>query len=808
MIRIKEEGVILRKSDLEFENEGEVLILTSYPPRVCGIATYSQELVSALKDKFCKSMSLRVCALEEEDSAFSYPGEVKYVLNTSISAEYEILAQKINNDISVKVVLIQHDFSLFRNQDQSFMKLLQMLSKPVSISFHTILSGPDNGIKTKTQNICDVCKSIIVMTRNSAEILINEYNIPSEKIRIIPHGTHLVQHLNKGVLKEKYNLKDHRVLSTFGLLSSEKSIETTLEALPLIVKTNPDVVFLILGITHPEVVKSEGEIYRQKLEALVVKNKLSSHVVFADRYLPLPELLEYLQLTDIYLLTANNPKQTVSGTFVYAMSCSCPIISTPLPHARELLTKELGIIIEFGNYQQLAEGVIRLLNDEPLRENLSLNTLQKIVSTNWENSAILHARLLREIAGNDILLQYNLPAINLRHFEKLTTDFGMIQYSKMNQPDISSGFTLDDNVKAMIAMCMNYTMTGDAKSLGYIQKYLNFIRHCQQPGGNFLNYVVSDKSFSDQNYSENLEDANGRAIWALGYLISMKETLPNTLFAEAIDIMQKTIPRVEAMYSTRAMAFAIKGLYYYHTTVESEETVALIKTLTKRLSEMYKHVSDDGWDWFEEYLTYANSIMPEAMLYAWLITGDVAYKDIAIASLNFLLNKIFKVNGIRVISNRGWLKRGQKPGEYGEQPIDVAYTIITLCKFYDSLMEEEYYLKIKTAFSWFLGNNRLNQIIYNPGTGGCFDGLEKNYVNMNQGAESTVSYLIARLAIEKYINPEIIQQQQVLRPVRKNSIPGRTPTNDESSNAYIRSILEEPDKVGYIGDYGEPNMNV
>ena len=319
---------------------------------------------------------------------------------------------------------------------------------------------------------------------------------------------------------------------------------------------------------------------------------------------------------------------------------------------------------------------------------------------------------------------------------------------------------------------------------------------CQQPEGRFLNYVVFDKSFADQNYSDNLEDANGRAIWALGFLISMKETLPNSTVAEANDIIQKTIPGIEAMNSTRAISFAIKGLYYYNKSVESEEAVNLIKTLAKRLSQIYKHVSDDGWDWFEEYLTYANSIIPEAMLYAWLLTGDVAYKDIAKSSLDFLLGKTFKENGIRVISNRGWLKNGQKPGEYGEQPIDVAYTIITLCNFYDSLMEEGYYLKIKTAFSWFLGNNRLNQIIYNPTTGGCFDGLEKNFVNLNQGAESTVSYLIARLAIEKYINPLRIQKQQVSVPSKKCIIPVRT-------SAPVESL-----KLDSVQDYEESSVNV
>ncbi len=251
------------------------------------------------------------------------------------------------------------------------------------------------------------------------------------------------------------------MLTTFGLLSSGKSIETTLRALPAIIKTNPDVVFLIIGKTHPEVVKSEGEQYREKLKAIVKAKKLTGHVKFINRFLPLPDLLEYLQLTDIYLFTTNDPNQAVSGTFVYAMSCGCPIISTPIPHAKEVLTTDTGIIFDFRNSRQLADGVIRLLNDEPLRRNISSNTLQKIVSTAWENSAVAHAMLFEKISGGTISILYNLPAINLNHLKLMTTNTGIIQFSKINQPDISSGYTLDDNARALIAMCMHFRMTGD-----------------------------------------------------------------------------------------------------------------------------------------------------------------------------------------------------------------------------------------------------------------------------------------------------------------------------------------------------------
>jgi len=732
----------------------EILFITSYPPRVCGIATYSHDLIKALNNKFSNSFSIKVCALESGDENYPYPGEVKYILNTSLAAGYEKLALNINKDNHIKIVLIQHEFGFFREQKQIFLQFLYELSKPVIIVFHTVLPHPDEQLKSNIARIAAACRSIIVMTHNSAEILMKDYGLPQQKISVIAHGTYLVPRLSMKSLKLKYGIIDRKVLTTFGLLSSGKSIETTLEALPAIVKQCPEVVFLIIGKTHPEVVKKEGEKYREMLVQKVKDYDLQDHVIFINSYLALPDLLEYLQLTDIYLFTTNDPNQAVSGTFVYAMSCACPIISTPIPHAREVLTKDTGIIFDFRNSQQLADCVIRLLNNKPLRRKISTNTLQKIVSTAWENSAVAHAMLFEKIAGDKITLRYNLPTINLNHLKQMTTNVGMIQFSKINRPDIKTGYTLDDNARALVAMCMHFKLTGDEKDVCYIHKYFNFIRHCLQPAGDFLNYVDRYGNFTGQNKATNLDDANGRALWALGYLVSEKSFLPEEIISEANAIIQRVIPSVETMHSTRAMAFAIKGLYYHQKATESPENLRLIKTFANRLVQMYKHETSEKWEWFEGYLTYANSILPEAMLYAWLLTGETIYKDIARSSFNFLLSKIFNENGIEVISNKNWLQKGQEAGHFGEQPIDVAYTIITLSKFYDVFAYEDYRLKMVTAFNWFLGNNRLHQIVYNPSTGGCYDGLEETHVNLNQGAESTVSYLMARLTVEKYKKPD------------------------------------------------------
>jgi hypothetical protein len=400
----------------------------------------------------------------------------------------------------------------------------------------------------------------------------------------------------------------------------------------------------------------------------------------------------------------------------------------------------------------LANQVNNLLDDDCLRATISSNGIHKLAPTAWENSAISHAILFEQINNRVIDLHYKMPKINLNHIKHLTTDFAMIQFSVINQPDLKSGYTLDDNSRALVAMCQHYQLKKDKSDLEYIQRYFNFIQCCLQPGGHFYNYVDKHKKFTDQN-SENLADSNGRAIWAVGYLLSIQSILPNELVENASKTMELALVNVCNIHSPRAMAFIIKGIYYSHLENSTVDSELIVKHLADKLVQMYKHEKDENWHWFESYLTYGNSILPEAMLCAFLVTNDENYKMIAKKTFDFLLTKIYTNHRIKVISNKGWLHNINQVVEEqigGEQPIDVAYTILALSKFYDVFHQKEYLKKMEIAFDWFLGNNHLHQIIYNPCTGGCYDGLEDTYINLNQGAESTVSYLMARLTIENY----------------------------------------------------------
>jgi glycosyltransferase involved in cell wall biosynthesis len=730
----------------------EVLVITTYPPRECGIATYSQDLIKAFNNKFSQSFHIGICALESNSEHQIYEDDIKFILNTDQAEAYLALAKKINNNTDIQIVLIQHEFGFFKKNETAFKQLLKTINKPIIIVFHTVLPNPNDALKLDIQEMAAISKSIIVMTNGSAKILNTVYDIPKNKVNVIPHGTHLVPHLNKEILKAKVNLAGKTVLSTFGLLSAGKGIETTLTALPAIIEDYPDTLFLVIGKTHPSVVKQEGEAYRDKLELMVDSLKLRKHVRFINRYLTLAELLEYLQLTDIYLFTSKDPNQAVSGTFSYAISCGCAVISTPIPHAVEVLQKDAGLIIDFGNAPQLSDAVISLLKDDQLIKRISLNGLQRMAPTAWENSAIAHAVLFEKLSKNKTPLKYNVPPINRDHIKRMTSNFGMIQFAKVNQPDICTGYTLDDNARALVAICQHIEMTGDTEDLKYIAIYYNFIKFCLQPKGNFLNYVDEGKEFTEQNSTTNLEDSNGRAIWALGYLISIGSLLPEALENDANLTLKKALLNTRQIHSSRAMAFIIKGIYYSNCKFKTIDNVMLIKELANRLVQMYRHEATAKWCWFESYLTYGNSILPEAMLCAYLATGVGVYKEIAKSSFDFLLSLTFTKERIKVISNKGWLKKQEHPAKKvigGEQPIDVAYTILALSKFYTVFKDENYFNKMTIAFNWFLGNNHLHQIIYNPCTGGCYDGLEEKNVNLNQGAESTVSYLMARLAYEK-----------------------------------------------------------
>lgn len=746
----------------------QIVFVTTFPPTQCGIATFTQDLITAINNSFNKNLNCVICDINKKPDRTDI---VNYTLNPTIKEDYKFVAEKINNNESIKIVHIQHEFGLFGGSYGNYLiTFLETIKKPVAFTFHSIIPKPNDELKLLVNTLISKSKLVFVMTKQSQKILIEDYGINKNLIIYMPHGTHIVNYESPNLIKEKFNLENRIILSTFGLLSPGKSIETALNALPSIIKHTPNVLYLIIGKTHPNSVQNNIDTYRNYLEELVIDLNIKNNVLFIDKYLEINELLAYLKATDIYLFTSKDPNQAVSGTFSYAMSCACPIVATTIPHTKEVLSEDMGILIEIENSEQLAEATKKLISNRSLLHSMGISAFQKTRESSWENIAIKHVNAYNNLIHKKREIKYNYPSIKLDHLKKMTTELGIIQFCEFSKPNQSSGYTLDDNARALIALSLHYKLYQKDEDLYLINTYLNFITRCQKPSGTFVNYIDENNFEHIKNSYINLEDSNARAVWGLGMVISLKDYLPQYITDKAIICFTDTLPWVKNILSPRAIGFAIKGLYLYYSVTKQPEIFYIIEKLANNLISNYDINETKDWKWFENYLTYANSVLPEAMLYAYLVTEKLNYKRVAIDSFNFLLSKLFYKNQFKVISNNGWFQKGIEPNKYGEQPIDVSYTIQTLDLFYKTTKNVKYKNLQKKAFNWFLGKNHLNQTMYNPLTGGCYDGLEKTHVNLNQGAESTICYLIARLIMEKeiVIPPKNIRKKYAKKPVRKH----------------------------------------
>lgn len=732
-----------------------VLLLSTFPSRECGIATFSKDLRESIQDKFHHSVQIDVCAIDHSNSVIHYPDSVRYVLRSDQEESYLALAREINQSNQYDCILLEHEFGLFQGDYGSFLCVfLNEITIPVLTTFHTVLPNPSAKRKEIVTQIIALSKAIICMTNASGAILEDAYDCPAEKITIIPHGTHLLRFKSPEKLKEKFGLTGRKTLSTFGLLSSGKSIETGLHAVAEACKSHPEILYLIIGKTHPEIVKQEGEQYRNYLKSIISDLGIASHVQFVNEFLDRQTLQEYLQATDIYLFTSTDPHQAVSGTFSYAMGCGCPIISTRIPQAKDMLG-QAGLLVDFKDTEQMAEAIQSILNDENRLAHMKRSALQQIRPSAWQNVAIQHMKLIEKHSSKKIKsLKFSIPPYNLAHFFQTTNDRGMVQFCQGEIPHQASGYTLDDNTRALMGLMEYYELTGDNSVLRLIDVYFKFICDMQQANGRFLNYLDQDGQVSQQNFEEDLNDANGRAIWAIGTMMSKHPIFDDQYFPTIRKLMLKSLPQIKSMESPRSIAFCIKGLLKYNEIFRNEEIDQLVWTLGKKLTKLYHRHKIKSHHWFEPTLTYANAVIPEALLLASRKSGDEKFQHIAKESFDYLCSILFEPSHFRVISNQTWHIPGANNSKVGEQPIDVAYTVLALSSFHETFGFKRYLIQMKIAFEWYLGKNQLDQIVYNPISGGCLDGIEATQVNMNQGAEATSTYLMARNCLEKHQQKE------------------------------------------------------
>jgi glycosyltransferase involved in cell wall biosynthesis len=748
---------------MDFLERGmKILMICSYPPRECGIATFSQDIVNVIEKVFGDNLQVEICALQNDNYDFLYPSEVNYKLNVNSIENYRSFGEKINQRTDIGLVCIQHEFGLFGGENGNYLiNLLLSLNKPIVTVFHTVLPKPKDKRKSLVSSITDLSEKIVVLTKKSQNILIEDYEINKDKITVIPHGTHMILWQDKELLKKRYFFENKIVLSTFGLLGRNKNIETVLKSLPEIVVKHPNLIYLVIGKTHPELFKNEGDEYREELIQLTKKLKLENNVLFINEFVELKQLLEYLTLSDIYLFSSKDPHQTVSGTLAYALSCGCAVIATPIPHAKEILDGA-GILLE--NFEEPFEfkvAIQELIENKERRIAMSKNAYLLSHQTVWENVAIQFGLLYGNLTSCEDHLRFIPPPIKLDHIKELTTRTGILQFSNFSEPNLSFGYTLDDNARALINMIMYFqnNVNYEAIDLAYI--YFNFIEKIQKPDGLFNNYKNSDEELTAQNKEVNLEDANGRAIWSLGFLIANKYILPPDLVYRAEKCWDKAFPNISNITSPRAIAYTIKGLYHYYTLYQNQEIKNEIQILTDKLLQHYKINSSVDWYWYEDYMTYANNVLPEAMMYSYMVTNDERMKEIAIVSFDFLLSHYFMKGELKVISNNGWFKKKNKRAFFGEQPIEVVTTIVALDLFYEITGDLKYRNQIDVAFSWFLGNNHLKQIMYNSINGASYDGLEDTQININQGAESTLCFFKAQMIMEKYKSKNVLEELKI-----------------------------------------------
>jgi len=726
-----------------------ILLMTSYPPRECGIATYSQDLRRGLVEKFGQNCSVEICALEKSDVNFIYPKEVKHILKVDVKNAYLQLAKTLQVENNYDAILIAHEFGLFGGDfGQDLLLFLEANQIPVILNFHTVLPRPCAERYALVNELIHYASSVVCMTNSSAELLTQAYVCSKEKCTVIAHGTALVAQRNTQLLKIKLGLAGRPVFTTFGLLSRGKSIETALQALATVKQKFPNCCYVILGKTHPEVASREGESYRTHLTNLTQRLDLSSNVRFVDAFVDNELLEDYLQATDIYLFTSNDPNQAVSGTFAYAMACGCPIVSTPIPQAKDALGKA-GILVDFMHPQQMAGAIVNILDDPAIHAQMQQAAFQQSKPSAWPNVALQYIRLIEKMnPQNKKNKHFDLPLYNLKHLKNCTTPVGLIQFCKAETPQLESGYTLDDNARALIGLVDYYALQPEHGLLKNIGIHFDFIERMQLASGRFINYLDYREQPTAQNTNENLDDANGRAIWALGNMAAQKHVFDPIYFLRIQFLVHSSMEMLQKLESPRALAFSIKGLVKYNEVVNDKSIRELIGLMAKKIESLYQQHHTDVHFWFEPKLTYANAVLPEALLIAAELTQNKGQQLVAKQSFSYLLNLLFREGQFKVISNRNWYEPGQEISFEGQQPIDVSYTILALSTFYQITNVNAYLLQMKTAFDWYLGNNTLNQIVYNPISGGCLDGLEANEVNINQGAESTVTYLMARNRME------------------------------------------------------------
>jgi glycosyltransferase involved in cell wall biosynthesis len=721
----------------------KICFLGNFPPKECGIATFTQDLVSSMNKRFNPQVKSRVIALNDDAQMYNYDSRVVFQVNKDDINDYISTAKKINQNKNVKLICIQHEFGIFGGENgDHLIPFLELIEKPIVVTFHSVLPDPDVARKRIVQFICDKASAVIVMANRAIEILHEHYGVGKEKLHLVYHGIPTVPFQKNDYFKRKLKLEGKTVLLTFGLMDRGKGIEYAIRALPVLIKKFPNLLYLIIGETHPKVREEEGEEYRNELIEEVEKLGLKEHVKFYNKYLTIDEITNYLLASDVYLCTNLERNQIVSGTLSYAMGCGRASVSTPIAYAKEVLNNERGIVIESTETEEAYEEALdTLLSDPELKSRIERNAYSFSRMMTWSNVASRYLRIFNKVVELRKEMTEKYPYIKLNHLMTLTDDCGVVQFSKHSVPDKDSGYTLDDNSRALITAILHNKLFNSQNSLNLAKTYLKFLENAQEENGNFRN------GQGNENINAYSEDSFGRAIWSLGFTINKTNNLG--LREKAKILFDKADDLIEGISSPRAKAFLLIGLSYYYKQHFDSKILLKIRKIADSLVELYEKQSSDDWTWFEPYVTYSNAKLPEALFLTYEITQNKKYLEVAEKTLKFLSELLIDDEQLSLIGHNGWFNRGGERALFDQQPIDACAMVHAYLTAYLITKDKEHYGNAVLSFNWFLGKNHIKQMVYDESTGGCFDGLNHNSVNLNQGAESTIAYLMSRLYLEE-----------------------------------------------------------
>jgi glycosyltransferase involved in cell wall biosynthesis len=738
-----------------------IAVIGNYLPRQCGIATFTTDLCGAIAAEYGTARLLAL-PVNDTDQGYDYPARVRWALAQNDVASYQEAARFLNFN-NIDMVCLQHEYGIFGGPAGShILHLLRGLKMPVVTTLHTVLREPDPNQLMVMEEIAELSDRLIVMSQLSSQFLQEIFKVPGSKIDMVPHGVMDLPFLDPNFYKDRFGVEGKAVLLTFGLLSPNKGIENVIQALPQILSKHKNVVYIVAGATHPHILRREGEKYRTHLQDLAKEVGVESNVFFHNRFVSPEEMVEFIGAADIYITPYRHEEQVVSGTLAYAVGAGKAIISTPYWHAIELLDDRRGALVPFQNPDAIAQKTIELLDTPAVRHAMRKRAYllgremiwKRVAQGYMESFARVRSDRMKgphvQFSARVTLKSLNqLPELKLNHLNRLTDDTGMFQHAIFTTPNYGEGYTTDDNARALIFTVLLAQMRNDqtgknGSTLDSSARYLAFLEHAFNPGkGRFKNFLRYDRRW---NEAEGSEDCHGRALWGLGTVLGRSQD--QGLRSAAGRLFEFSLPVALEFSSPRAWAYTILGIQEYLGSYPGDRDAQKLRSvLSRRLLDMYESIRRSDWQWFENVLAYGNARLPQSMLLVGSACADERMVSAGLEALDWLLaQQRCETNGHFVpIGSQGFYRQGGEKARFDQQPIEAAGAVSACLQAYRVTGDNRWRGEAWSAFNWFLGDNDLQLPLYDSVSGGCRDGLHPDRANENQGAESTLSFLMALL---------------------------------------------------------------